>query len=511
MRIKDICKKINNKKIDKKIPVLDINTSLYDISEEFLSRDILYFSNNSEIIGYLRTDLIRYLQSINLFQFKEDILENISEGIIVTDADGKISYVNHQYSKILGVKPSSIIGKNIKVIEKDATIIQVLKTGKIIKNNNNYVKSLGKFLDVRIYPIYKDNRLAGAYSIFSDVTEITQLNNEISRVSKMAQDYNRQLYAEKKMKELNIIGKSPNYINVILKAVNVARTDASVLVLGENGSGKDVLCQLVHKNSLRKDKSFVSVNCSAIPENLIESELFGYEGGSFTGSQKGGKLGKFELADKGTIFLDEIADMSLTMQAKILRVLETGEIEKIGSQKKIKVDVRVISATNKNLERMIEQGLFREDLYYRLSVIVLELPPLRKRNHDSILFLNYFLTYYNEKYKKNLIFSNRALNKIIAYDWPGNIRELKNCIEHAVILCNDKKIGIEHLPKKIQNEDLTSKVGTLEEIVNDAEKNAIKECYDNFCGDVEKVAEKLSVSKRTLYRKLSKYKINKNQ
>ena len=145
MRIKDICKKINNKKIDKKIPVLDINTSLYDISEEFLSRDILYFSNNSEIIGYLRTDLIRYLQSINLFQFKEDILENISEGIIVTDADGKISYVNHQYSKILGVKPSSIIGKNIKVIEKDATIIQVLKTGKIIKNNNNYVKSLGKF------------------------------------------------------------------------------------------------------------------------------------------------------------------------------------------------------------------------------------------------------------------------------------------------------------------------------------------------------------------------------
>lgn len=508
MKIQDIYRKNKEKKLKNDIPEIDIFTEIKNIPEDFLNFEKIYIKKDSEIIGYVDTELIRYLQSINYIDLKNNILENVSEGIIAVDSDGKIFYVNNNYSKILGVKISSIIGRNIKVIEKGATIIEVLEKGKSIKKKNNYVKSLDKFLDVNIYPIFNGDELKGAYSIFTDVTEIAELNRKMNRVSQIAQTYNNQLYAEKKMKELNIIGKSPNYINIILNAVNVAKTDASVLLLGENGTGKEVLCKFIYKNSLRKDRPLVTLNCSAVPENLIESELFGYESGSFTGSNKGGKLGKFELADKGTIFLDEIADMSLAMQAKLLRVLETGEIEKIGSQKSINVDVRIISATNKNLEEMIHSGKFREDLYYRLSVITMDLPPLRYRDHDSILFLNYFLDHYNKKYRKNVFFSNNALNKIISYDWPGNIRELKNCIEHCVILCNDEKVGIEHLPRKLQesNNNLDDS-GTLEEILNKVEDDVFRKSYNDFNGDIEKVSRKLNVSKRTVYRKLKKYKI----
>lgn len=510
MKIKDIYRENKEKALIDDIPKIDVHTEIKDIPQRLLISEKVYITSDHKVIGYLDTDLIKYLQSVSFNGLKENILENVSEGIVAVDANGKIFYMNNKYSKILGVRISSIIGKNIRIIEKGATIIKVLDTGRPIKRKNNYVKTLDKFLDVNIYPIYEENELKGAYSIFTDVTEIEELNRKMDRVSQMAHDYNKQLYAEKKMKELDIIGESPSYINVILNAVNVAETDASVLLLGENGTGKEVLCQFIYKNSLRKSNPLVTLNCSAVPENLIESELFGYESGSFTGSKKGGKLGKFELADKGTIFLDEIADMSLAMQAKLLRVLETGEIEKIGSQKKTKVDVRVISATNKNIEEMIKRGEFREDLYYRLSVITMELPPLRDRDHDSILFLNHFLDHYNKKYGKKLVFSNKALNKIINYDWPGNIRELKNCIEHCVILCNEREIGLEHLPKKLQMVDnKTTKANTLEEVVNEAERWALKESYETFNGNVDEISKKLNISKRTVYRKLNKYKIIK--
>lgn len=508
MKIKDIYKKLKNDELLEETTAIDIDTNINDISFNLLKNEIIYISKNNKKIGYIKSDTIKYLQSINMTNIRDSILENVSEGVIAVDLEGRIFYVNNQYSNILGVKTSSIIGKNIRIIEKEATIIEVLDTGKAIERQNNYVKSLNKFLDVRIYPLYNDeNELKGAFSIFTDVTEITELNRTVDRVSQIAENYNRQLYAEKKMKELNIIGESPNYINIILNAVNVATTDASVLILGENGTGKEILCQFIYKNSLRKENPLVTLNCSAVPENLIESELFGYEGGSFTGSSKSGKLGKFEIADKGTIFLDEIADMSLAMQAKLLRVLETGEIEKIGSQKKIKVDVRVISATNKDIESMVDKGEFREDLYYRLSVITMELPPLRNRDHDSILFLNHFLDHYNKKYNKNLIFSNKALGRIISYDWPGNIRELKNCIEHCVILCNDDEIGVEHLPKKLQLLGESNQTNTLEEIIDQTEMKVLKNSYNFFDGDIDKIAKQLNISKRTVYRKLIKYKI----
>lgn len=508
MKIKDIYKKFKDDSFLGEAPTIDIESNINEISDDLLKNEIIYISKNNEKVGYVKSDTIEYLQSIDLTNTTDSILENVSEGVIAVDLEGKIFYVNNQYSNILGVKISSIIGKNIRIIEKEATIIKVLDTGKAIKRNNNYVKSLNKFLDVRIYPLYnKKNELKGAFSVFTDVTEITELNRTVDRVSQIAENYNRQLYAEKKMKELNIIGESPNYINIILNAVNVAATDASVLILGENGTGKEILCQFIYKNSLRKENPLVTLNCSAVPENLIESELFGYESGSFTGSSKSGKLGKFEIADKGTIFLDEIADMSLAMQAKLLRVLETGEIEKIGSQKKIKVDVRVISATNKDIESMVDKGEFREDLYYRLSVITMELPPLRNREHDSILFLNHFLDHYNKKYNKNLIFSNKALGRIISYDWPGNIRELKNCIEHCVILCNDDEIRTDHLPKKLQESEDNNESSTLEEIINKTEMKVFKNLFDIYSGDVDKIAKRLNISKRTVYRKLIKYEI----
>ena len=486
---------------------LPIDINLMAIDPSYLKEERLYFTDQGKIVGYLESDLIVYLQRMSRDFIYKSIVDTIEDGVIAVDEGGRIFYANKAYSKILGVKLYKIIGRKIAEVEKDATINQVLKHRKAMDKKNNYIKSLDKYIDVRIRPIFNETRFIGAFSIFHDVSEINILNKKVMMASQMAEEYNRQLEAQKRMKELNIIGKSPNYLKLVSKAVAISKTDATVLIGGENGAGKDVICQLIHKNSLRNKEAFVSLNCAAIPENLIESEMFGYEEGAFTGAMKGGKIGKFELADKGTIFLDEIGDMSLSMQAKLLRVLESGQIEKIGSQKNIRVDVRVIAATNQDLEEMIARGEFREDLYYRLSVITLELPPLRKRSHDIVLFATHYLNYYNEKYEKDLSLSKEALKVMESYSWPGNIRELKNCIEHAVILADDGQVDIDDLPARIQKSFIGSLDMTLEEMMEEKEIEIIRDLLIMNKGDLKKTADQLAISERTLYRKINKYSI----
>ena len=510
MKISDIIKRstiIPNLNIKSNL-IFPLNIDVDRININEINEELIYFEDNKKIIGSISKDLIAYLQNKKIYNFLTNIMDKIEEGIIAVDENGKIFYANKNYSKILGIPLYHIIGKYIQDIEKEATIIKVLDTHKEIFKKNNYIKSLNKYVDVKILPIFIESKFKGAISIFNDITEIINLNKEVIRISSVIEEYNQKLENIKELKNSKIIGEDPKYLELITKAVIVSKTDATVLILGENGVGKDVLSNFIHSNSKRANKPFITLNCAAIPESLIESELFGYEGGSFTGAKQKGKIGKFQLADQGTIFLDEIGDMSPTMQAKLLRTLETGEIEKIGNASNIKVNVRVIAATNQNLEKKIKEGNFREDLYYRLSTITFEIPPLRERNHDIILLINNYLNYYNKKYNKNLKISSRAYSALLEYNWPGNIRELKNCIEHAVILTNNDCIYLENLPKKFQNDVIENKSITLEELLNKKEKEIILNSLINNNWNKEEVAKKLGIGERTLYRKIKKYRIN---
>ena len=299
------------------------------------------------------------------------------------------------------------------------------------------------------------------------------------------------------------------------RALTAADTKATILIRGEQGVGKEVIAKLIHEKSSRRNKPYIVINCAAIPESLIESELFGYEEGAFTGAREGGKLGKFELANGGTLFLDEIGDMPLSMQAKLLRVLENSEIEKIGSKKNKPIDVRVIAATNQPLEELIRKKKFRSDLYYRLNVVSITIPPLREREYDAIHLANHFLGEYNKKYGKNISLSREVYQLILEYDWPGNVRELRNFIEQGVILARGDQITLEDLPKNYSSMDkvLEEKTqegegnsiglgeGPLKDMLAKYEREILKKFLSKY-DDYDKIANLLGISKRSLYRKI---------
>lgn len=359
--------------------------------------------------------------------------------------------------------------------------------------------------------------MLGAASIFRDTTEFNQLSMELERASQMAAEYNRQIEAQTLLKQSNIIGECRPFLSSVVKATAVAATDATVLLRGESGTGKEVFARLIHQNSARKDKPFIAVNCAAIPESLIESELFGYEEGSFTGARRGGQLGKFQLAEGGTLFLDEIGDMPYPMQAKLLRVLQEGEIEKVGRQRSIKVDVRLVAGTNRPLEQMLEEGQFRQDLFYRLNVVPIVIPPLRERGRDVVLLAAHYLDRYNKKYHKSVRLTEEGYRLLLRYSWPGNIRELQNILESCVVLCSRECILPEDLPSSIRQQErrrvLEAEVSDaalparLEEAVAQCEERVIRAALKSCQNNRQAAAERLGVSRRTFYRKVQQYQI----
>ncbi|MDO5716018.1 MAG: sigma 54-interacting transcriptional regulator [Tissierellia bacterium] len=500
-------KKLLHHKIQEKSLVSRENT--YPLSDAFWAMDLkqvpgnrLYFEKDGEIKGWVEKELLLYLQKKEKRQILMQILDNIEEGVVTIDEEGRIFYANDNYSKILGVPLNRVIGKHMEDIEKGTLIMKALKNRQSLYRKNILIRSIEKYVNVKIFPLYFQEIFYGAVSIFEDVTKINQLTDEVQRMTSVAEEYNRRLEAREELEKGKIIGRDPVFLKTTSQALSVAKTDATVLILGENGTGKDILSRFIYKNSKRKDRPFILLNCAAIPENLIESEMFGYEGGSFTGAKKGGKMGKFELAHQGTIFLDEIGDMSMAMQTKLLRTLETGEIEKVGGEKKIKVDVRVIAATNQDLEEKIKDGSFRQDLYYRLSVMVLKLPTLKERGLDIIDFANHFLEESNNKYEKELEISEEVYRALLQYSWPGNVRELKNAIEHATILAFNGTIYLHHLPETIQSEVIPDNRYTLEELIRQREKEIIQNTLERNRYDRKKTIEELGLSQRTFYRKL---------
>lgn len=476
-------------------------------------------NEEKEIIGEVKRELIVFLVEKCNEYMKSVVLENIEEGIVAIDKSGRIFYVNSMYAVILGVPVHKVIGKFMHEIEEGASILDVLKTGEPIHQKNLRIKSIGKYVDVKIYPIMEDEQIEGAYSIFKDITELKELGREVRRVRNVASDYLRQNEALKELKNHNIIGESGPFLDVISKTLIVAPTDISVMVRGENGVGKEIFAQLIHKNSLRKKMPIVSLNCAAIPENLIESELFGYEEGAFTGAVRQGKVGKFQLADKGTLFLDEIGDLPMHLQSKLLRVLQEGEIQPLGSKKSLKIDVRIITATNQPLETLIKEKKFRKDLYYRLNGISLFIPQLKERGTDVILLAQYFLEKFNKEFQKEAKISREVYNAFMNYDWPGNVRELINCMKSSVLLCADNLITLEDLPsgmtemepemRSMVSEEvhpLLEEEGALKDRIKKFEQSIILHTLEKHKGDYNTAMLELGLAKRTFYRRLEEIK-----
>lgn len=312
-----------------------------------------------------------------------------------------------------------------------------------------------------------------------------------------------------------MIIEDDNMIEVLKMSSKVSRVNTTVLVQGETGVGKEGIAKYIHYNSLRKDESFVAINCGAIPKNLIESVLFGYEAGSFTGANKHGKIGLFELADKGTIFLDEVGELAQEVQVELLRVVQEQEIERVGGLRPVKVDVRIIAATNRNLKEMVEENLFREDLYYRLSVFPIKIPSLRERKGDIVPLIKFFTEEINEMYGLKSYFSEEALDCLKSYSWPGNIRELKNIVESSIVICDDKIIYRKDLPEYIiesykGNEmefsisNLSIKGYNLKDIIQTIEEEIIEDAMRRY-GNIRMAAKALGINSSTIVRKRQKY------
>ncbi|KAA8674776.1 sigma 54-interacting transcriptional regulator [Clostridium sp. WLY-B-L2] len=517
MRIKDIMVPWNGKKrikdgINKNCCIYSVNVAhaLWDNS----AYEVIDDADNK--VGEIDRDLFRYLINSTNTNIISNIVDKFQEGVIAIDAEGRIFYINDAYTKILGVPISKIIGKQMRKVEPGAEILNVLRTKIPIIKDKQYIKTLDKYVSVHIYPIEQDGELKAVVSIFTDATEIVKLGRKVEEANKAVLRFKEQIEAQNKLLKLEIIGESSNFLKTVSQALIVAKTEASVLIEGENGTGKELIAKLIHSNSERKSQPMIIVNCAAVPESLIESELFGYEEGSFTGAKSGGKMGKFELANGGTLFLDEIGDMPMAMQAKLLRVLQEGEIEKIGRQKNVPVNVRLIAATNQPLERMVREKKFRRDLYYRLNIVEIKVPPLRERGEDVGLLANHFLQKYNKKYGKQVFFSQRVHSFFYSYSWPGNVREMCNCIEYAVIMCLDDCFDVVYLPPHIKESigEITEERnrseythGTLKEAVKSFEKKMITDVLSESNGNRSKAMRLLGLSRRTFYRKLKEYKI----
>ncbi|MFP3999492.1 MAG: nif-specific transcriptional activator NifA [Desulfobacterales bacterium] len=383
-----------------------------------------------------------------------------------------------------------------------------------IKKEQQVIGALGADLPYDPdYPLKEGEKILSvvAAMIATQVIHLERIRREKEKLK--AENERLQMELEKKYRIKNIVGNSNKMREVYQMISQVARSNATVLIRGESGTGKELVANAIHYNSSRASHPFVKVNCAALPANLIESELFGHEKGAFTGAIHQ-KAGKFELAHKGTLFLDEIGSITPEVQAKLLRVLQEKELERVGGNKTIKVDARIVAATNKNLEQSVAEGLFRSDLYYRINVFPIYLPPLRERKTDILALADYFLEkYVRENSKEILRFSTPAIDMLMAYHWPGNVRELENCIERAVLLCEGKVIHGYHLPPTLQTgkESGTLPSQTMEDAVEKLEREMIIDALKHTRGNMSQAAQTLGTTMRKISYKAGKYGINPKQ
>lgn len=448
------------------------------------------------------------------FGMLEDILIYAYEGYVLVDPDGKIVKMN--YEKLLGIKEEDVIGKPVEDIIENTRMHIVVKTG--AKEIRDVQRIQGHDMITNRIPIIKENKVVGAVGtvLFKDISEVRELAHQLLDLQSKINKYKGEIERIEGTKYSfdSIITNNPKMEYLKKVGAMAGETNSTVLITGESGTGKELFAHAIHRASYRRNEAFIAINCAAIPRDLLESELFGYDRGAFTGARQEGKPGKFEIASGGTIFLDEIGNMPLEMQVKLLRVLEAKEFERIGSNKKIALDARVIAATNEDIEEQIKKNKFREDLYYRLNVMSIEIPPLRDRMEDIEPLAENILSYLLEEMKlgkKQL--SREAIRILKSYTWPGNVRELRNVLERAINLASGKIILPEHLSDRITkktdyNREEIDDLPLLKDIVAEAEVVAITKALDIAKGNKTLAAEKLGIHRTALYKKINKYKIN---
>ena len=440
-----------------------------------------------------------------------EILENADNAVIIIDCKGTVVYINRFYAEHMNIKLEKLMGRNLYDIEPQAKLLRVMEDGGGRDNDEvEYIKSLNIDSVGLAFPLYDSRKeKVGACAIFKDVTHVVELTRKLQKSKEMVQYLASQLEAsELPISFQSYISQNKDLQKTLSLAAKVANTNCTIFIQGESGVGKEVMAKCIHNASSRKERPMIKVNCASIPENLLESELFGYEEGAFTGARKGGKLGKFELANKGTILLDEIGDMSLTMQSKLLRVLQEKELERVGGTKTIKLDVRVIAATNRNLEEMVEKNEFRSDLYYRLHVVPIHIPALRYRREDIMPLVRYFIERNGGDESTDL--TPGAARMLEEYGWPGNVRELQNVIEYAMIVKTGDILEIKDFPQYLRGdgaEDGPAEDGPcrLKDAVERLEKSMMQRALKRNNGNKSMAINELGLSRRSFYEKLEKY------
>jgi PAS domain S-box-containing protein len=450
----------------------------------------------------------------------DSILDVLSDGIYISDRDGNTLKVNTMYEKLIGLKREDLVGRKVQDLVQEGVFDvvlnpQIVKTGQPATSVQTTKK--GQKLILNGHPIFdEEGKVALVVTFVRDVTVMSQLRDQIAAQKKLLEQLrtNVQYINEESIQKFPLNGfKSREMVHLTKLIEKIAATDAAVLILGETGVGKEFFARSIHRASPRGDKTFFKVDCTTIPENLIESELFGYAAGAFSGANVKGKPGLFEMADQGTLFLDEIGELPLALQVKLLRVLQDQEILPVGSTQVRKVDVRIIAATNCDLDKNVEEGRFRSDLYYRLRVAVLSIPPLRDRREDIMPLAHHFLKKYTARYKKEVHFGPTIENVFINYRWPGNIRELENLIASQVVTCERDVIEVSDLTgcklnescerKRNLYETIEARNRSLKEIVQDLEREILSGAIEVH-GSMAKVADILKVDRSTIFRKLKR-------
>lgn len=443
------------------------------------------------------------------------VFETVPIPMVIVDSQKRIQLLNKAYANFLKRESKDVIGKDIDNVITNSRIPIVLQTGEAeIAWRHNFVG--GQEAIVHRIPIKENGKIIGCFGmlLFNTLEELQEVADRYKKLEHELNYYKKELRSIQKAKYSlsNIIGISQKMQETKDRILKIAKSKSTVLILGESGVGKELFAHAIHNASPRSDFPFIRLNCAAIPENLFESELFGYEEGAFTGAKKGGKAGKFELADGGTLFLDEIGDMPLFMQAKLLRVLQEKELDRVGGKSSSTIDVRIVAATNKNLESLVDKGLFRHDLYYRLNILNIIVPPLRERKEDIPILVSHLLSALNDELGIYKIINDDVVDLLTHYSWPGNVRELKNVLEKMLLNSEENALTTKDVPLYITQNARTPKETYLNEGLNYAlekfEKETIQKTLNLTNGNIKKASEILQIPRPRLYRKIKKYMLS---
>ncbi|MGE6612667.1 sigma-54 interaction domain-containing protein [Peribacillus sp. NPDC076916] len=486
---------------------------LFLLMKQMDTDNILYIGSETEFLDDL---LIDAHKTDKLNRALDAIIENSYDGIYITDQDGVTLYTNSAIERITGIPKEYYIGKSVDQLIKRGIlnasvthkVVKLRRTVSVVQDN-----FAGKETLITGSPVFNaEGEIEQVVTNIRDLSDLNELMHELTKVNELNNQYKQEIEKLRKITSKDGVVFVSDKMKMIYEiAERISDIDATVLILGETGVGKDVLARNIYNRSIRSKKGdFIKINCGAIPADLLESELFGYEGGAFTGANQKGKPGMFELAESGILFLDEVGELPLQLQVKLLRALQEREIQRIGGTKPKKIDVRIIAATNRNLSEMVKSGDFREDLFYRLNVIPITIPPLRERREDILALIDLFLTKANEQYKFSKEIDSRLKEYFYQHDWPGNVRELINIVERLVVLTDNQILSINDLPEEYQPEnrnqpDLNATL-TLKEAVERAEKEILTKAAQTYQTTYE-IAEALDSSQATIVRKLKKYRL----